>query len=578
MFSKFLRVVAVGLCAAMVMAGCEEGPARPAVNRPTAVVVPPGRAGTVAEYAHLVGPNAMMVRGYGLVVGLGRSGSSEVPPALRRYLTEQMLKHKLFSPTAGTAALTPARMLADLDTAVVVVKGRIPAAAPVGARFDLQVEALPGTQTVSLDGGVLMTTELHLALDDSIVSVQRAKSWAIGRGAVFVNPFVRRGRGGDAGKLRVGRVLNGGTVTRPQPIRLELRRPDYRVARVIERRINQRFGLGSGKIANARTSAIVDLRIPRRYRKDYRHFLDLVLHVYLQGGPEGVERYARQLARAIMLPTALHEDISLAWEAMGREILPVIRPLYTANNPAAAFFSARAGLRLGDVLALAPMIRMAKQASSAYQLPAIHELGRARSFVQALGALQRLLNSSEQMVRFAAYEALVRRGGSSMIRRVEIPGQFQLDLVQSEGPYAVYATSAGPPRIVLFGPDIPIRRPVFYCPEDELVTINALAGDKTISIYRKVPRTGKMSETFEVAPTLEALILVMGKLPAPGPDGRPEGLGLTYSQVVSVLYGLSKENDIPARFVLQRPEAIRRIYSSVPAMGRPDMPEQEQAP
>ncbi len=87
-----------------------------------------------------------------------------------------------------------------------------------------------------------------------------------------------------------------------------------------------------------------------------------------------------------------------------------------------------------------------------------------------------------------------------------------------------------------------------------------------------------MSETFKVSPTLEALIQVMGKLPTPGPDGRPEGLGLTYSQVVGVLYGLSKENHIPAKFVLQRPQALRRIYDSTPAMGRPDMPDEEEAP
>ena len=578
MFSRLLHVVVVGLCAGVGLAGCEAGASRGLTNRPRATVVPPGRAGTIAEYAHLVGPNAMLVRGYGIVVGLGRCGSSEVPPPLRRYLTEQMLKHKLFSPTAGTGGLSPARMLSDLDTAVVVVKGRIPAAAPVGVRFDLQVEALPGTQTVSLDGGVLMTTELHLALDSSIVSVQRAKSWAVCRGPIFVNPFARRGRGVGAARLRVGRVLNGGIVTRKQPIRLELRRPDYRVASLIERRINQRFGIGGEKVANAKTSAIVDLQIPRRFYKDHGHFLELVLHVYLQGGAAGLERHARQLARAITLPTALHEDISLVWEAMGREVLPVIRPLYTSENRAAAFYSARAGLRLGDVVALEPMIYMAKQARSAYQLPAIRELGRARSFVQTLGTLQRLLNSSDQMVRYAAYEALVQRGGSTMIRRVDVAGQFDLDVVQTEGPFAVYAASAGPPRIVLFGQEIPIRRPVFYCPADELVTINALAGDKTVSIYRKVPRTGKMSETFKVSPTLEALIRVMGKLPTPGPDGRPEGLGLTYSQVVGVLYGLSKENHIPAKFVLQRPQALRRIYDSTPAMGRPDMPDEEEAP
>ena len=194
------------------------------------------------------------------------------------------------------------------------------------------------------------------------------------------------------------------------------------------------------------------------------------MHLYVEGGPEGAERYARQIARAIELPTGRHEDISLVWEAIGRQVLPVIQPLYTAENPAAAFFAARAGLRLGDTLAVEPMIGMARQTDGPFQLQAVAELGRARRFVQGVGALRELLTSPSQLLRLAAYEALLERGSTSAIRREDIPGQFTLDVVQVDREYTIYATRTGPPRIVLFGRDIPIRRPVFYCPGDELVT------------------------------------------------------------------------------------------------------------
>ncbi|MHC4718762.1 MAG: flagellar basal body P-ring protein FlgI, partial [Planctomycetota bacterium] len=480
-------------------------------------MVPPGIAGTVGQYAHLVGHDTMEVRGYGLVVGLGKAGSAEVPPTLRKYLTEQMLVWKVHSHRAGTGALTPARMLADLDTAVVTVRGRIPAAAPKGTRFDLYVEALPGTQTLSLDGGVLMGTELRLTLDGSFSAARKTKAWAVARGAIFVNPLIDRSKPEGRAKLRAGRIPNGGQVSRHRPVRLELRRADYRMANLIQERVNQRFGGPEARVARAKTSTVVDLEIPPSRRRDYEHFLRLVTHVHVLGGTGGQEKYARQLARAAELPTARYEDISLVWEAMGRQVL--------------AFSSPRRGIRLGGSMAVEPMIYLAERADTASQVPAIKELGRARRFVEGVGVLKRLLASPNHVVRLAAYEALSLRGTTNAIQREDISRQFLLDVVQTTGDYAVYATSTGQPKVVLFGRNIPIRRPVFYCAPDDLVTLNAIKPTDQVSVERKIPRTGKMSEVFRIPPQTDELVRVLGKLPQRGPDGKIEGLGLTYSQV-----------------------------------------------
>jgi len=566
--------------AGMVCSGCGgsslSGPAHKAQKPPKA---PPaaGVAETVGEYAYLVGHDVMEVRGYGLVVGLGNTGSAEVPPALRKYLAEQMGKAKVGSPREGTGALTPEVILSDRDTAVVTVRGRIPAAAPAGTRFDLYVEALQGTQTVSLDGGVLMGTELRLALDESFFrSAGRAKPWAMGQGAVFVNPFIGRGKPASRARLRTGRVPNGGKVIRARPVRLELRRADYRMSELIQNRINQRFP-NRPKVATAKTSTVIELAIPPAHEKDYLHFLRLLTHVYVGGGPDGQERYARRLAREIELPTAQREDIALVWEAMGRQVLPVIRSLYGSENPAAAFYAARAGLRLGDRLAVEPMTYLAERAESTFQVPAVRELGRARpgQSLGAVGVLKRLLGSSNQVLRVAAYEALAERGAGGVIERRDVSRQFRLDVVEADGDFAVYATLSGRPKVVLFGRNIPIQRPIFYCAPDDLVTINAVNEGDKISVRRKVPRTGRMSDTFQIDPRLTDLIRLLGTRPERGIDGKIQGLGLTYSQVVGVLQALSSRRDVPARFVLQQSEELRTIYSSTPSMGRPDMPEDE---
>ncbi|MCD4699378.1 MAG: flagellar basal body P-ring protein FlgI [Phycisphaerae bacterium] len=555
----------------VISAGCDNRQIRP-TTRSVRTVAPPGISETVAGYADLVGGDAMLVRGPGVVVGLGDAGSSEVPNHLRKYLIQQMGTYRVGSHLAGTVNVTPARILADKDTAVVVVSGFIPPAAPVGTRFDVHVESLPRTQTLSLDGGILMTTDMHMSMITSIGSAARSKTLASSRGAVFVNPFLDRTKEGAQARLRVGRIPNGGVVARSRPIRLELRRADYRVSRLIQRLLNERFGEGQ-KVAVAKTPSIIELHIPRSYRDNYIHFLQLVMHTYVSGSTGGEEKYARRLAKDILLPTARHEDIALVWEAAGRQILPIIRELYASSDPAAAFYSARTGMRLNDTMAADVIIHIANRADSPFQIQAVEELGRATRSSRGLATLKRMLSSNNELLRVSAYEALIKHGSRDLICRRDISGQFVVDEVKMEGDYAIYATVSGQPKIVLFGNAIPLNRPLFYCPDDEMVTIDASRSDKKVMIYRRVPGTQRQSDPFYVVPRVDEFIRTLGSRPSRGADGNIEGLGLTYSQVVGVLYGLCKNEHIPAKFVLQRSDALRRIYTSVPAAGRSDMPE-----
>ena len=571
MRTKILPAVVISTL--FLLTGCDEiKPFKPAA--PPTRVVPGGVAGTIGEYADLVGGDYMTVRGVGVVVGLGKAGSCDVPDNIRKYLIQHMLKRDVGSPTAGTGMLPPARLLSDPDAAVVAVEGRIPPGAPVGTRFDVFVETWPQTQTQTLDGGNLMGADLKLSItaSDDETSAQ-TRVWGEGHGAIFVNPFIDRSK--EPAKTRRGRIPNGGIVKIERPVRLELRQPDYRLASLIQRRVNTRFS-GDEKVAIARSPVLIEIKIPRVWRDDYLHFLQVLSHICLTGGPGADEEHARQLARAIELPTARPDDIALVWEAMGKHVLPMLHGLYASPNVQASFFSARTGLRLEDSLAVEPMLKIAQQADSPSQLAAIYELGQARRFVQVVPALRTLLSDSNELVRVAAYEALEAHGSAGSIQRTDISGQFTMDTVQAQRDYVIYATVTGPPRIVLFGRGMPVNLPIFYSPADELVTINAAKTDKDLSVYRKVPRSGQMSETFTIQPRVEELTQRLGRLPSMAVDGSIEGMGLTYSQVVGVLYGMCKDGHIPAKFVLQRSDEVKRMYLSAAAGGRPDSLEEEQ--
>jgi flagellar basal body P-ring protein FlgI len=547
-------------------------------SRPAAYLIQPGIAGTVSEYARLNGGDEVPLRGYGVVVGLGKNGSGEVPANLEKYLGQLMLKYQMVAPSAGTTALTPARMLRDKDTAVVIVQGTIPPGAPVGTRFDLRVEVLPGSQATSLDGGTLMSCDLQMALTTAAADLNGAKSWGIGRGELFLNPFETDKAGDDdAAKTRMGTIPGGGVVTKSRPVYLELHQPDYRISSLIAKQVNQRLsGVGESKVAVAISPSMVRIDIPKDKREDYIHFLGLIMHVNITGGDGLDERLAKQLAQAIAMPTARCDDIALTWEAMGRQILPILRPLYTSENTSVSFYSSRTGLRLQDEMAIQPMMLIAGQGNSHNQIPAIEALGYAKWTVQPASQLRGLLSDRNSLTRVAAYEALLRHGPSAAIETIKISRDFSVDIVDSQSNFTVYCTRTGKPRIVLFGRDITIARPVFYCPKDDLVTVCANANQDKVMIYRKIPQNGKMSEPMYIAPSVTELVRKLGTIPEPDENNQIPGLGMTYSQVVGVLYQLSQGKYISADFVLQRAPEIQRIYLSGSATGRPNMPEEEQ--
>ena len=573
MTRKIVLSALAGVCLA-AGGGCQ--PRGTSTRRPEPIrrrILPPYVAGTVAEYATLVGGGELPVRGYGVVVGLGKNGSAEVPRHLQESISQYLLKKKLGSWGAGTEGITPSRFLRDLDTAVVLVEGAIPPGAPIGDRFEVFVSSLPQTQTASLDGGILMPIEMRLAVGGSLSGVGKSKVWAMSGGPVFVNPFLDVTKADDVAKFKIGRIIGGGVVNRSRPIMLQLRQGDYARVDLIQRRINQRFP-GLRAVAIAKNPSMIEVNIPEDKRKDYEHFLNLILHLPVRAGRGAWEIHARAIAEAIEQPGARHEELALVWEAMGRQVIPVLQTLYASRNSPAAYYAARTGVRLGDQMAGPVVLRFATSANSAQQLDAIRELGNHPKLTQATPTLQRLLDDEEEtdLVRVGAYESLLKRGDRTRITRYSVSGQFILDVVRSKRKYVIYATQAEQPKLVLFGKDMPVSRELFYMSIDETLTINAHKGADKLLLYRKIPRTGKMSDEFRIDFLVRTLVRTTGALPELNEAGTPGGLALTYSQILRVLNDLCKRGNIPATFVLQPRADVERMYRGAASTGRPDMP------
>jgi hypothetical protein len=531
--------------------------------------IPADVVGTVGQFARPTGEGGMPVVGYGVVVNLGTHGSREVPQHLRSYLVDVMRREGgVGMASHGLEHLSPSRILEDISTAVVVVRGVIPARTLEGERFDLEVVAHSATGTQSLEGGYLMPTELRLDRGANSPAGAGSRVYGHARGTVLINPFLDTTAPENALELRHGRIVGGGQAEQARTIRLSMLEANYPVANQIKNAINSRFGLGGMTVATARNSASdIHLEVPPAYWDDPAHFVDLVLHLPVDARSGVWQRQAERITEQLAQPDMPHDGLSLVLEAMGPKVRTYLTPLYDSEIASARYFAARAGIRFGDADAARVIEAFAAQPGP-YQIAALEELGHHPEVSSGDLVLQRQLDSEDTLVRLAAYRGLLNRGSRAVISIPVDNGKFHVDVINSpryctQRPM-IFATQTRDPRIVLFGTDIPVRRPVHYTSPDGILTVDGGSDDATLTVWRYIPRSGDYSETFEIDFNAESLILTLGERAREDMYGRSHGLSFTYGQILNTLYRMCESGKIEADFELQLAPEIQTAIGGMP--------------
>lgn len=525
---------------------------------------------TVAAQGYVEGLRRMRVRGYGLVAGLGTTGSSECPKNIRDRLVQEMYKRPEFSRQGiKPAAVSPEQVLRSLDTAVVVIEGEIPAAAQKGTAFDIMVRALAGTQTTSLAGGSLYTADLFVYRENAAGGAVEGRALATASGPVFVNPFSSSEEESErrtTSMERQGIILGGGKTISPRRIRYVLSTPSYRRARLITDTANARFPWRGG-VAKAESPSNITLRIPHAYRDDPFHFIALFRHLYLPKRQGFLETRTQELAKEILEPNAPHADIAIAWEGIGRTVLPTVQELYTDNRPYVRFYSAITGMRLGDGLAVDVVGEFALNPESPFRLTAIDELRNASDSYRTSVVLRRLLSDKDPRIRVEAYEALLPRR-DEMIRTAKIGhNNFMLDKVDSPGPNLVYVRRTGDQRIALLGDSMYCMPPVFYQDPNNLITINAEEDDRKLTLIRRAKFGDQISPPLPADFELGRLIDMLGNDPKGASEDSIHGLALDYATITRTLHDLCKSGGINAKFMLQR-NTTTEMFGPMTSTGR----------
>ncbi len=505
---------------------------------------------TIHSMAYLEGMRRLSVGGYGLVVGLGSNGTTMCPRPIR----EEMLKdlrgrYRLGAAPKEMEHLKPENLLDTEETAVVEVYGEVPAAARKHDRFDLTVKALSGTDVRSLEGGWLMPCTLKLWANGRPV---QGRYLGKGAGQVFINPFGLKQGAATQADPRAGRVIGGGIINEDRRIRLVLTQPSAAIARRIMLLINRRFPDEPDKTADALNPSTINLRIPDAWSGRQVQFLEVLMHLYVPAAPAFHDMRLRELLEEAVQPDAPLADIALAWEGMGKTVLTAIRKLYTHEAPGVSYFAARAGLRLGDDLAVDVVSRHARDERSPYRELAVEELGKAVNLNRPVLMLRPLLDDENHRIRYLAYEAL-RRHGDSTVQSLHIGGKggFVLDVVPARSDFLISAERSNEQRITLFGTEMRCITPVFYAQRNDRVMITSVPDKPLLRVVRKIPPDDRLSAPLLCTTEVTALIKVLGNEPKKDFHGRFMGLGLTYAQVVEVLYDLCDKKTIDATFTLQ---------------------------
>lgn len=488
---------------------------------------------TIEDVARVVESPAVAVRGFGIVAGLFGTGSSECPPALRQEL-EKYIWQRL--PEADI--LNPRRFIESSDTAVVEVLGVIPPMAKAGQSFDVLVRPLSSTQTTSLKGGHLYTTDLK-ELSRITQFNQYAKTIARAQGPIFSIP------GGPQDDVQSWYVLSGGYTLTSTQVSLLLNQPDFVVAGAIRNRINERFG---PRIANAVSPGEILLTIPAKYHYEKERFLIMIRRLHLTNQPALQERRIDELIEQLKTgPDKLSAEAAL--EAIGKPVLDELAALLRSEDDMAVrFHAARCMSNIGDARVLPILREFVFDPQSPYRAEALRVIGRNIRLNDAEPILLRALAQDDMVLRVAAYEAALA-AKSPIITRIPVASNFFIDRISCGGPKVIYARQQSEPGIAVFGSPIRCSENIFLRSDDGQVTLNARPGDRFIAVSRTHPNrprvVGPLSAGFEVSQLVRAL----GESPEQkqGTTTLP-GLALSYTQIIEILEKMCAANHIPARF------------------------------
>lgn len=555
------------------LSSCGGGDSQKAVEAKRAEIaidrdVPDILRNTIGAEATLRGREPTLVSGYGVVVGLNGTGSRDIPIAIRALLEREMVRQGVGQGLGPLSEVSPSEFLDNPDTAVVLVRAVIQPGSPAGTRFDVLVEALPGTATTSLEGGRLYTTKLYRGLVRPVMPSVRPIGEA--RGEILINPFADPASDSTGSVLRTsGRVLNGGIVTEPWSLVLALDNASHTRARAVTDAINSRFPRGSNLKQTARgaNDELIEITIPREFNERPEDFTQLLLHTRIdQNFPK---EWALRYTRALKESPELADPLNWCLQALGETAVGFVRELYAYPEERPRLAAIQAGARLRDPAVRTHLEDLALNGAPAFRANAYRLLADLPPDPRINQFLRDRLDAPDIDTRIAAFEGLLARA-DPVISTVRVGGKFKLMTAPSTEA-VVYVSQQREPRVVILGTDVAVNRPVFMSAWSDRLMLTAQSENDPVRVFYRDYRTDGIT-TQQLRPDLPGLIQFMAHKTTPEqPD---PGLDFSYSEIVGALYEMTKSGAIAAAFVPESDRLGLEILRSAQVEVGSDRPEE----
>lgn len=539
-----------GLSAVLLLCGCSVwNPLSVRSQSPDPDEPPASSTRLVGDLAVPFGLHPVIVEAVGFVSGLKGTGSDPQPSPERSVVMREMQRRGVEAPNA---------LLASPNTSLVKVRGVLRPGIQKNDRFDLEVRVLNRSETTSLRGGTLWTSDLKQLALMADNRIHGGHELATGKGAIMVDP-TPEGENSRILQCR-GRILGGGIAHQSRPLMLVLK-PEHQSVRNsarVEAAINRRFHTfdGGSKIgvAKAKTDEVVELVVHPRYHDNVERYLRVIRSLSLQ------ESERERSQRLVVLEKQLLDPISssraaLQLEAIGKQGEEALQKGLKSNDPEVRFYSAES-LAYLDVSGVAEYLAEAAK-EPAFRVFALVALSAMEDF-DSQDQLRELLDSDSAETRYGAFRALtVRRNPDPLVHGLNMKDQFTLHVLPTSGVPMVHVARSKTPEIVLFGKGQMLQLPLSIEAGNEIMINSTREGQLVLAKYA----VGEPDQRRMVTPQVEEVIRAI------------VDLGGTYPDVVQALQEAKAAGVLTSRFEVDAlPKAGRTYDRAATTDGAPDEP------
>ena len=531
-----------GLSAVLLLSGCSVwNPLSVRSQSPDPDETPIHTTRLVGDLAVEYGRHPICVEAVGFVGGLNRTGCDPEPSPERSLVIHEMQLDEIENPNA---------LLASKNTSLVKVRGVLHAGIQKGDHFDLEVRVLNRSETTSLRGGNLWTTDLKQLALMSDNRIHGGHALASGSGAILVDPSTN---GEDSRILECrGRILGGGVCNQSRPLMLVLKpehqsvRNSARIQEVVNRRFHT-FDRGNKVgVAKAKTDEAIELVMHPRYFDNVDRYLRVIRSLPMRESDRELSQRLVVLEKQLLDPIS-SSRAALQLEAIGKRGADTLRKGLKSNDPEVRFYSAEA-LAYLDESGVAEYLAEAAAKEPAFRVFALAALSVMEDY-DSQDQLHKLLESTSAETRYGAFRSLtVRRMPDPLVQGLNMRDKFSLHILPTSGSPMVHVARSKRPEIVLFGENQTLDLPLSIEAGNEILINSTPSGDVVLAKYV----VGQPDQRRTVSPKLEEVI------------GAIVDLGGSYPDVVQALQEAKAKGVLAGRFEVDALPTAGRTYDRLP--------------